>query len=143
MIFNFLSSILGPVTKLIDEVDTSDEERLRLRNELAKIETEVKLKALDLETTIYKGQTSIQTAELKQESFFVKAARPFATWSLVSIIIFTYVGSPFIKYIWDIHIPIIDDTAIITLGAISGTLKKRNLKIKGYGKWGNYDFKKI
>ena len=22
-------------------------------------------------------------------------------------------------------------------------LKKRNLKIKGYGKWGNYDFKKI
>ena len=133
MIFNFLASIISPVTKLIDEVDTSDEERLKLRNELAAIEKDVKLKALELETEIYKGQTSIQTAELKQESFFIKAARPFATWSLVGIILFTYVGSPFIKYIWNIHIPVIDDTAIITLGAISGThtLGRSLEKIKG------------
>ena len=133
MIFSFLSSIIAPVTKLIDEVDTSDEERLRFRNELASIEKEVKLKALDLEATIYKGQTSIQQAELKQESFFIKAARPFATWALVSIILFTYVGSPFIKYLYGIDIPIIDDTAIITLGAISGThtLGRTIEKLKG------------
>ena len=136
MIFNFLSSIISPVTKLIDEIDTSDEERLRLRNELANIEKEVKIKALDLESEIFKGQTSIQKAELKQESFFVKAARPFATWSLVSIIIFSYVAAPFIKYIWDIDVPKIDDTAIITLGAISGThtLGRTWEKIKGKNK---------
>ena len=29
------------------------------------------------------------------------------------------------------------------LGYLDEDLKKRNLKIKGYGKWGNYDFKKI
>ena len=28
-------------------------------------------------------------------------------------------------------------------GYLDDDLKKRNLKIKGYGKWGNYDFKKI
>ena len=28
-------------------------------------------------------------------------------------------------------------------GYLDEGLKKRNLKIKGYGKWGNYDFKKI
>ena len=28
-------------------------------------------------------------------------------------------------------------------GYLDENLKKRNLKIKGYGKWGNYDFKKI
>jgi tRNA threonylcarbamoyl adenosine modification protein YjeE len=28
-------------------------------------------------------------------------------------------------------------------GYLDEDLKKRNLKIKGYGKWGNYDFKKI
>ena len=121
MIFSFISSILAPATKLIDEIVTSDEERLKLRNELAQIEKEVKIKAIDLEQRIVTDQTKIQVAELKQESFFVKAARPFATWSLVSIILFTYVAAPFIKYIWDIDIPKIDDTAIITLGAISGT----------------------
>ena len=133
MIFSFLSSIISPVTKLIDETVTSEEERLTLRNELAAIEKDVKLKALDLEKSIYDGQTKIQIAELKQESWFVKAARPFATWSLVSIILFTYVGAPFIKYIWDIDIPKIDDTAIITLGAISGThtLGRSLEKLKG------------
>ena len=28
-------------------------------------------------------------------------------------------------------------------GYLDEDLEKRNLKIKGYGKWGNYDFKKI
>ena len=28
-------------------------------------------------------------------------------------------------------------------GYLDESLEKRNLKIKGYGKWGNYDFKKI
>jgi len=31
----------------------------------------------------------------------------------------------------------------IFFGYLDEDLKKRNLKIKGYGKWGNYDFKKI
>ena len=133
MIFSFISSIISPVTKLIDEVSTSDEERLRFRNELASIQKDIEIKALDLEKQIIKDQTKIQVAELKQESFFVKAARPFATWSLVSIIIFSYVAAPFIKYIWNIDVPKIDDTAIITLGAISGThtLGRTWEKIKG------------
>ena len=133
MIFSFLSNILGPVTKLIDEVSTSDEERLRLRNELAQIERDVKLKALDLDKKIFDGQTKIQLAELKQESNFVKMARPFATWSLVSIILFNYVGSPVLRFLYGIDFPPINDTAIITLGAISGThtLGRSLEKLKG------------
>ena len=121
MIFSFISSIIGPIGKILDDVITSDEERLTLRNELAKIEAGVTVKAIELDKKIVGDQTKIQVAELKQESWFVKAARPFATWALVSIILFTYVAAPFIRYIWDIDIPKIDDTAIITLGAISGT----------------------
>ena len=133
MIFDFLANILSPVTKLIDEVDTSDEERLKLRNQLARIERDVKLKALELDKEIFDGQTKIQLAELKQESNFVKMARPFATWSLVSIILFNYVGSPVLKFLYGIDFPPINDTAIITLGAISGThtLGRSLEKIKG------------
>ena len=133
MIFDFIANILSPVTKLIDEVDTSDEERLKLRNQLARIERDVKLKALELDKEIFDGQTKIQLAELKQESNFVKMARPFATWSLVSIILFNYVGSPVLKFLYGIDFPPINDTAIITLGAISGThtLGRSLEKIKG------------
>ena len=133
MIFDFIANILSPVTKLIDEVDTSDEERLKLRNQLARIERDVKLKALELDKEIFDGQTKIQLAELKQESNFVKMARPFATWSLVSIILFNYVGSPVLRFLYGIDFPPINDTAIITLGAISGThtLGRSLEKIKG------------
>ena len=36
-----------------------------------------------------------------------------------------------------------EDRVEMFFGYLDEDLKKRNLKIKGYGKWGNYDFKKI
>ena len=36
-----------------------------------------------------------------------------------------------------------EDRIEMFFGYLDEDLKKRNLKIKGYGKWGNYDFKKI
>ena len=36
-----------------------------------------------------------------------------------------------------------EDRIEMFFGYLDEDLKKRNLKINGYGKWGNYDFKKI
>ena len=36
-----------------------------------------------------------------------------------------------------------EDCIEMFFGYLDEDLKKRNLKIKGYGKWSNYDFKKI
>ena len=36
-----------------------------------------------------------------------------------------------------------EDRVEMFFGYLDEDLEKRNLKIKGYGKWGNYDFKKI
>ena len=36
-----------------------------------------------------------------------------------------------------------EDRVEMFFGYLDEDLKKRNLKIKGYGKWSNYDFKKI
>ena len=45
---------------------------------------------------------------------------------------------------WPVLIEIKPDSRIeMFFGYLDEDLEKRNLKIKGYGKWSNYDFKKI
>ena len=94
MIFSFISAILGPATKLIDEVVTSDEERLTLRNELAKIEKDVKIKALDLEAEVLKSRASIIKSESESQSWITRSWRPLSSISLVAYVVF----SPFFNH---------------------------------------------
>ena len=121
MIFDFIANIISPVTKLIDTIDTSDEERLKFRNELAKIQKDVKLKTLDLEKTIIDKQAGIQQAEISKDDKFISRARPSAVYLLLLVIGVNYFVAPFVKYFYSIEIPKIEESVIYTLGAISGT----------------------
>ena len=47
-ILGFISDIFGPVERIIDEVNVSDEERGKLRNELAKIQAGMQAKSVEL-----------------------------------------------------------------------------------------------
>ena len=83
MIFDFIKGILSPVTTIIDELHVSDEERLKLTNELAKIQAEVTQSQLKLEETVAKLQaklaesaSNVAIAESKSDSTFTKTYRP-------------------------------------------------------------------
>ena len=86
MIFELIASIFTPAAKLIDELVTSDEERLKLRNELAKIERDVKLKTIDLETEIVKARTSVIVAESASQSWITRSWRPICALLLVGYV---------------------------------------------------------
>ena len=75
-IFSFITNLFAPATKLIDEISTTDEERLKLRNELARIQQEVHAKTTDL-----------MIAEVKSEHWIVAAWRPLCVLLLISLII--------------------------------------------------------
>ena len=95
MIFDIIASIFKPAAQLIDDVVTSDEERLQLRNELAKIESAAKLKTLDLEQEIVKARTSVIIAESKSQGWLTRSWRPLCSVSLVGyVIIGPLIGYP-------------------------------------------------
>lgn len=92
MIWDFLTSLIKPVTKIIDEVHTSDEEKLTLKNELAKIEAQVGSKLLDYEKQLLKAQSDIIVAEAQGGSWLQKSWRPIAMLTFLILVVCDSLG---------------------------------------------------
>lgn len=86
-IAGFVTGLFGPAAKLIDNVSTTDEERLTLRNELAKIESTVQTKLIELETAQLKATQSVIIAETNSDNTIVKCWRPCTIILLITIVI--------------------------------------------------------
>jgi hypothetical protein len=75
-IFNWIGDLFGGANKIIDNLHTSDEEKLKLRNELGKIKAQMHEKSV-----------SLMTAEVKSDHFIVAAWRPLCVLMLIGLII--------------------------------------------------------
>jgi len=75
-IFDFLGNIIKPVTDLIDDLTTSDEEKKQLKNELVKLQNNVTVKVLDYQSRLLDSQSKIIEAEAKGQSWLQRNWRP-------------------------------------------------------------------
>ena len=75
-ILSFISDIFKPAADLIDDCVTSDEERMKLRNELAKMQSDIQHKMLDLEKAALEASSKVAVAEAKSDSWFTRTYRP-------------------------------------------------------------------
>jgi len=91
-IFSFVKEIFTPAKELIDDIHTSDEERLQLRNVLAKIENDTTLKVIDYEGKLLEAQSSIIMAETQSDSWLVKNWRPMTMLAFVAIVVMYWFG---------------------------------------------------
>jgi len=85
-LFGFISDIFKPAVNLIDEIHVSDEERGKLRNELASIQAQMQAKSVEL-----------MTAEAKSDHWIVAAWRPLCALVLFTLILldgFKFVDAP-------------------------------------------------
>lgn len=62
-VLSFISSVFEPAVKLVDELHTSDEEKLEMRRRIQVIENEFLDKVLDYEATLMDNQSAIIRAE--------------------------------------------------------------------------------
>lgn len=86
-LFSWIGSIFKPAARLVDEVHTSDEERLKLRNELAKIQANVNDKVIELEKARLDAMTKVEQAEAASSHWLRANWRPLVSLSLVGLII--------------------------------------------------------
>jgi len=85
-ILDLLGSVIKPIGKTIDDLVTSDEEKLILRNKLAEIETRAYLEALDYQKEFVQAQAKIITAEAQGESWLQRNWRPVTMLTLLSLV---------------------------------------------------------
>ena len=86
-ILGFIAGIFSPATNLIDNLHTSDEEKLKLRNELAKIQGQAMSKFGELEQARLNALAKVQVAEANSKHWLQGNWRPLTSITLVGLIV--------------------------------------------------------
>lgn len=91
-ILSFIGEIFKPAAKLIDDLHTSDEEKLTLKNKLTVIQNQMHSKIIDYETKLLASQTSIITAEANGQSWIQRNWRPITMLTFLALVVFDSFG---------------------------------------------------
>lgn len=91
-IWNFVSNIFQPFANLVDEVHTSDEERLQMKAQLVKLQNEVTTKVMDYESQLLESKTKIITAEAQGQSWLQRNWRPITMLTFLVLVVMDTMG---------------------------------------------------
>ena len=92
MIKGFLKSLVGDASNIIDNVVTTKEEKIRLKNEMKKL-------LLDSEVELQKNVTERWKADMQSDSWLSKNVRPLTlAFLLVSTVILIFIDAGFIDF---------------------------------------------
>lgn len=86
-LFDFIGNIFNPVAKIVDEIHVSDEERMTLRNELARIQKDAMTKFGELEQARLNALAKVQVAEANSKHWLQGNWRPITSITLVTLIV--------------------------------------------------------
>lgn len=75
-IWGFLSQVVAPLAKLIDDVHTSEEEKLAIKAEMFKLQQEITDKVIAYETQLMDNQAKVILAEAGGEGILQRNWRP-------------------------------------------------------------------
>ena len=86
-VFSFISNIFEPAVKLIDELHTSDEEKLKLQSQIKAVENELLAKVIDYENKLLESKTAIITAEANGQSWIQRNWRPITMLTFLLLVV--------------------------------------------------------
>jgi hypothetical protein len=102
-ILSFIGGIFKPASELIDNMHTSTEEKLTLKNKLTVIENTMTAKVIDYETKLLAAKTSIITAEATGESWMQRNWRPITMLTFLGLVVcdsFGWLVNPLADEAW-------------------------------------------
>ena len=85
-IFGFISEIFKPAADLIDELHTSDEEKNKFKESIAKMENAFAMRMMEYEGQLLEARSNIIMTETKSDSWLAKNWRPLTMLSFVGIV---------------------------------------------------------
>lgn len=113
-ILEFIGGIFKPAADLIDNVHTSEEERLELRKQLDAIRAGVQTKMIELEhkvleyeAKVLQAQKDVIVAEAQGKSWIQRNWRPILMIVIIAIIANNYVLFPYLAMVTD-HVQMLE-----------------------------------
>lgn len=117
-IFSLLSGIFAPATALLDEVITSEEEKLQAKAVLLELQTQVVNNFVEYEKKLLESKTAIITAEAGADSWLTRTWRPITMLTFVGIIVLSFFSD----------IPVPDDLWFVIKLGLGGYVGGRSLE---------------
>jgi hypothetical protein len=99
-VFSILASIIKPVGDIIDDVTTTDEERLAAKAKLAEVTKDIEMKMIDYASTLAESRTQVILAEA-QGTWLQRNWRPILMLIAIIIIANNYILFPYISAFTD------------------------------------------
>jgi len=86
-VWGWLTELVTPVTELIDELHTSDEERMRIRQEMLKIQAGLTARIIDYEAELARSRAQVITAEAQGQSWLQRTWRPITMLTFLGLVV--------------------------------------------------------
>ena len=102
-VLDIITGIFKPLTKLVDDVHTSTEEKLTLRNKLVEIENTITSQVLDMQKQLLTSQTKIITSEAQGQSWIQRNWRPITMLTFLALVVcdsFGWLANPLAQEAW-------------------------------------------
>ncbi|ULQ45886.1 holin family protein [Flagellatimonas centrodinii] len=91
-IFNLLGQIVAPVTKLVDELHTSEDEKLKARAALVEIQLRAGEQLLAYEGKLMDAKAGIIRAEAQGQSWLQRSWRPITMLTFLGLVVADAMG---------------------------------------------------
>ena len=127
MIKGFLKSLVGDASNIIDNVVTTKEEKIRLKNDMKKL-------LLDSEVELQKNVTERWKADMASDSWLSKNVRPLTlAFLLVSTVILIFIDAGFIDFeVKNSWVDLLQLVMICVVGAYFGGRSLEKIKKECY-----------
>ena len=86
-VWSFLAGLVEPVTNLIDDMHTSDEERLQIKSKLFEMQSAMAAQVLDYEARLVEAKTKVITAEAQGASWLQRTWRPITMLVFLALVV--------------------------------------------------------
>jgi len=103
-ILSLVSNIFKPAVDLIDELHTSEEEKLQAKAVLASLENQITSQVLDIQKAEVEASRDIIVAEAKGESWLQRNWRPVLMMLFGVIIANNYILNPWLEAMFSIDV---------------------------------------
>lgn len=91
-LLGFLGKIFDPVTRLVDDLHTSEEERLAIKNKMFEIQAQAYSQAQEYESKLLEAKSKIITAEAQGESWVQRSWRPITMLTFLVLVVLDSFG---------------------------------------------------
>mgnify|MGYP001607602030 CR=1 FL=1 len=96
-ILSVITGVFKPVADLIDNLHTSEEERLKIKQQMFDAQTQLYMQALESETQQVEAKAVIIKAEAEGQSWMQRNWRPSMMYVFILIILWNYLIAPIAK----------------------------------------------